>query len=141
MVEDFKNLRLGTVDSWGTFVEGQPVIQRVSADELIVVDPYIAEWDGGRVEVEAGFKHDLASIPRIFHAIIPKTGLHDGPSVIHDWCYVNLHVSRAWSDRLFLRAMESAGTWWLRRHVMWLAVRAGGWVLWNRRVARRKADF
>lgn len=133
MPEMFQNLRLGTVNERGEFVPGQPIIQRISSEEMIVVEPYVAEWDGGRVEVEAGFRHDLASVPRIFHVLVPKTGLHDGPSVVHDWCYVNLWMSRKWSDHLFLRSMEHAGTGWLRRNVMWLAVRAAGWVLWNRR--------
>lgn len=138
MADGFRNLRIGTLDPSGVFIPGQPVVQRVSSKEFIVVEPYIAKWDGGYIEVEPGFRHDLASIPRIFHVIIPKTGLHDGPSVIHDWCYVNLHKSRVWSDRLFLCCMKAAGSWWLRRNVMWLAVRVGGWVPWNRRAARRQ---
>lgn len=139
MAEDFPNLRIGVKDKSGVFITCQPIIQRINKREFVLIEPYYAIWDGGEIAVPKGFKHDLASIPRIFWTIVPKSGLHDGPAVIHDWCYVNLWRTRRLSDLLFLCLMKVVGSWWLRRNVMWCAVRSAGWYLWNRRARRQKS--
>lgn len=124
------------------WVDGQPIVQRISDDEVKLRTHYRARWlddagDEDTVEVEKGFTCDLSSIPRVFQRVVPKVGLHDGPSIVHDWCYVHLWRTRAATDRLFLESMRVVGVHWLRRHIIYLAVRAGGWVLWNRRTRRR----
>lgn len=113
------------------FCDGQPVYRRMSDKEVELVYPYIARWHDGHVTVPTGFRCDLSSIPRVLHAILPKTGLHDGPSVIHDWCYDVRWRSRAESDELFLNCLIAANVSWTRRNILYLGVRAGGQIAWN----------
>ena len=126
---DFPNIRLG-IPAGDTLTPGQPIIQRVTNTELRLIEPYAAVWDGGRLDVIKGFVCDLSSIPRVLHSLIPKTGLHDGPSVLHDWAYQHRLNSRKWADEMFLSAMVAAGVGWVRRNTMYLGVRAGGWAAW-----------
>jgi len=95
--------------------------------------PYSAIWHWNRIDVPTGFVTDLASVPRIARSIIPQIGDQNGPSVVHDWCYRNHWKTRALSDGLFLASMRIAGVNWLRRNIIYSAVRAGGWVTWKKR--------
>lgn len=100
--------------------------------EWILLAPYSAVWDGGKIIVPQGFQTDLSSIPRIARSIIPQIGDQNGPSVIHDWCYRNhWKEDRGASDSLFLEGMKVAGVNWLRRRIIYRSVRLGGWVSWN----------
>jgi len=40
-----------------------------------------------RVTVPAGFVTDLASVPRLLWAIVPRDGLYNGAAVVHDFLY------------------------------------------------------
>ena len=114
-------------------LEGQLDLRYFGGGEWLLLAPYSAIWRDGRVDVPTGFQTDLSSIPRIARSIIPQIGDQNGPSVIHDWCYRYRWETRAVSDALFLAGMRAAGVNWLRRKVMYLAVRAGGWTTWNKR--------
>ena len=83
-------------------------------------------------EVAAGFRTDLASIPRGFRSIIPQVGRHLQPAIVHDWCYAgNTDLTKEESDLLFLAGMKSAGVSWWRRRIMYLAVRWRGKGHWG----------
>jgi hypothetical protein len=98
---------------------------------LITGKPY-------RIDVPKGFVNDLASIPRIFQTIVPKIGKHRGAAVVHDYLYgkkgklSNQTFTRKQCDQIFLEGMKTAGVRFTRRWVMYQAVRAGGWVLFNK---------
>ena len=100
--------------------------------EWILLAPYSAVWKDGRIDVPEGFQTDLSSIPRVARSIIPQIGDQNGPSVIHDWCYRYRWKGRAISDALFLATMKVKAVNWLRRNIIYAAVRAGGWVTWNK---------
>lgn len=78
------------------------------------------------VTVPAGFVTDLASIPRVFRWLFTGHGKSRYPSVVHDYLYEIRH-DRGEADRIFREALEVAGAGWLKRNVMYAAVRAGGW--------------
>ena len=61
--------------------------------------------------VPAGFRTDLASIPRLIRSFYPKTGKQNRAAVLHDYCYrtPELFDDKAKADRLFLKAMISCG--------------------------------
>jgi hypothetical protein len=86
------------------------------------------------IEVPAGFETDLATIPRMFAGLIPVNGKHRNAAIIHDYLYVNKPewCTRALADSIFLEAMEVLGESAWRRRAMYLAVRVGGWVYWDR---------
>ena len=80
-----------------------------------------------RYTVPVGFDTDLASIPRAFLSITGgKIGKHLIAAVIHDKLYRTGEVPRNVADAIFLAAMEALGVSWVRRQVLYQAVRAGG---------------
>lgn len=83
--------------------------------------------------VPANFITDLASIPRLLQPFIAKDGNSRRAAVLHDFRYCLKRGTRAEADALFHEALlaDGVGTWTAR--LMWLGVRAGGWVYWNSR--------
>ena len=81
--------------------------------------------------VPAGFKTDLASIPRPLWSIYPPSTSRKG-AVLHDWCYETrpYGVSRKTADRLLYEGCVSEGLPKARAWVLWVGVRAGGWMFW-----------
>ena len=101
---------------------------------------YVGEVGGDElVLVLAGFKTDFASIPRFAWPVIGHpAGKHGKAAVVHDWLYqYPEEYSRRRCDQIFLEAMRVLDIGWLKRTVMYSAVRLGGWVGWNN---YRKAD-
>ena len=103
-----------------------------------LLEPIGASWtaqNGWRrnIIVPAGFRTDLASVPRVFRSIIPQLGRQNLPAVLHDYLYVtHTFGSRARCDELFLKALAWAGVGWVKRNAMYAAVRVGGWAPWNK---------
>lgn len=114
--------------------------------------------DGTRqcLVVPRGFTLDGASVPRLLWTLtgITPDGLHRAASVAHDYLYRHAgklregvhrvyshgtgwvdaeHVwTREEADRLFARLLRECGVGKLRRRIMYLGVRLGGWISWNR---------
>ena len=86
------------------------------------------------IKAPTGFVTDFASVPRAVWTWIPPYGKHVMAAVTHDWLY---HSAPTWmtrkqADQLFLLMMGHAGVGWMRRRVMYAAVRvraanAGNW--------------
>jgi len=88
------------------------------------------------IVVPKGFTTDFASIPQIFWSMIGSPiGRYTKAAVVHDYLYHSQIYSRRKSDRIFLEAMTVLEVNWLKRRVMYRAVRmfAGG--IWSRRKA------
>lgn len=82
--------------------------------------------------VPAGFVTDLASIPRFFHRVLPKSGLHNYAAVIHDYLYTTGEVKdRKRCDRIFLEGMLVRGVSAWKAYAMYWGVRLCGWKAWN----------
>jgi hypothetical protein len=82
------------------------------------------------IEVPAGFVTDYASIPRIFQNIISTYGQHGKAAVIHDYLYQMVRenrFNRAIADAIFYEAMGVLGVGFIKRYIMYLAVRCFGW--------------
>lgn len=109
------------------------VLVHVGGEAWEVVADFRCRWDGGEIVVSAGFMTDLASVPRLFQAVVPVIGDQNGPATVHDWCYHSQVMPRADADSLFLAGMKAAGVGWARRWAMYAAVRVGGWVPWGKR--------
>lgn len=84
----------------------------------------------GEIEVPAGFMSDGASVPRIFWNLFSPFGDYFGAALIHDFLYTpaNRLFDRATSDGIFLAAMKDAGVPFVRRRLIYRAVRVGGWL-------------
>ena len=121
----------------------QPILTTSDKDGLwyLVNDLTYQTKSGEIITVPGGFDTDLASIPQIFHSIIPVNGRHRSPAIIHDYLYVIQDRTRSEADNIFLEAMESVGVRWTQRYTMYWAVRAGGWLPWNKRTEDKHANI
>lgn len=95
---------------------------------------------GKLITVPAGFKTDLASIPRPLWAVLPPVGAYDAAAVVHDYLYQHNGVSRADADAVLLEAMRILGVRWTQRAAIYAGVRLGGWVAWRKYRRRELTD-
>lgn len=91
-----------------------------------------------------GFVTDLASVPERLHFIFKPDGEYAPAAVLHDMIYqsikgdtmiladdvdtelLNVHHTRLFADRLFLKAMGACNVDRLSRHLIYTGVRLGG---------------
>jgi hypothetical protein len=95
-----------------------------------------------RFVAPAGMETDFASVPRFFVWLLPSYGRYTKAAIIHDYLWRTLvgEGSLSWrdADGTFRRAMRELGVPFLRRWMMWSAVRwaalakRGGLVDWWR---------
>ena len=98
-----------------------------------------------RVCVPTGFVTDFTSVPIGLRNIVPTTGRHGKAAVVHDFLYrcrqvtvmdldgsTSRLVTRKEADEIMLEAMTVLGVRWSLRQTIYLGLRAGGWVTWNR---------
>jgi len=107
----------------------------VGEQTYIVIEPLSYETEGFSLCVNRGFDFDGASVPQIFWSfgLSPMTGSYQRSACLHDALYAcEFGNDRGLCDDLFLEAMESDGVGFLRRMLMYGAVRAFGWVVWNK---------
>lgn len=94
---------------------------------------FVANIGGERVAVitPLGYVTDFASIPRIGQFMINPFGRHAEAAVIHDWLYTlgkrGDWLGRRRADKTFIAALKLLGVNWVKRQVMFWAVRLGGW--------------
>ena len=93
----------------------------------VLSDPWQCGIDGHLIKIPAGFKFDIASIPRVFWPIAGPLSLSLPAPLAHDFFYRFRDVDRKTADRLFRRIMMVEGVGWVRRWVGWGAVRLFGW--------------
>ena len=97
------------------------------------------DWEGpplnGQVvRIKAGFVTDGASIPQIAWTLIgsPMDRPLLGPALIHDALYAaELTPDHSTADWMFLQYMQMAGIGWVKRNLVWSAVRTWGLTVWN----------
>lgn len=100
---------------------------------------FIGEEDSDEfVIVPKGFETDFASVPRLFWTLIPPDGTYTQAAVLHDFLYFKKLYVRKRCDEIFLEAMKVLKVNWFKRRIMYWAVRAFGWIGWNRH--RRKEE-
>lgn len=91
-----------------------------------------------KITVPAGFKTDLASIPRFFWRVLPQVGKYDAAAVVHDYLYRNNGVTRLEADDVLLEAMGVLNVPAWQRSIIYAGVRVGGWKPWNEYRAKEK---
>lgn len=84
---------------------------------------------GDTFTVPVGFETDFASSPRFLHWLISPYGAYTRAAVLHDYLYRELiekgshAVTGRDADGIFRRVMHDLGVPWIKRWVMWAAVR------------------
>lgn len=118
--------------SWGFANDPLMAWQKNSYRAQLREDLIYEDKDGKIYVVPNRFFTDYASIPRVFWLISsPYDPQHRLSAVLHDYCYESrggepYFLNRKECDQLFLRAMESEGESWWRRHAIYNAVRTFG---------------
>ncbi len=81
------------------------------------------------------FVTDHASVPALFRALTPQTGVHSAAAVIHDWLYTiaeppqrprDFRKERFRADRIFLEAMKTSGVGGTQRSFLYRGARLFG---------------
>ncbi len=125
-------------------------VEEIGEDEWRLLEPllYSSPLLGGTVTIPAGWITDFESVPRwlpLAYSLL--YGAAHAPAVIHDWAYTYAGfrlataarpVTRADADKLLYEAMrtpcrphpENEVPPW-KAWLIWLGVRAGGWVPWR----------
>lgn len=108
----------------------KPILPAGTRWELINTFKYTGNED--TFEVPAGFTTDFASVPRVFVWLLPRYGQWTQAAVLHDYLWDRAEageMSKFDADGIFNRALRELGVPYLRRWVMWTAVRwaAGPW--------------
>lgn len=85
----------------------------------------------GKITVPTGFLTDGASIPHPLWSILDPWGPYFSAALIHDFLYSRRssphhNLSRLESDLIFKEAMFNIGVDWLRREIIYRAVRMFG---------------
>ena len=109
--------------------------KRQFIDEWIttgVTEVYLS--DGRKITVPIGFQYDKGSVPRIAWPLMPRD---DRSGVIayqvHDWLYFTAETTRKEADQIMYELLRLGGMGWIRAQSAYRAVRAGGWLYWNKR--------
>lgn len=95
------------------------------------------------IEIPAGFKSDLASIPRPLWWVLASPWDIALEALFHDLFYQEQTVKRRVADQTLLSMMEDRSVPWAVRWTVYLGVRVGGWVAWRqhaRELAARSAE-
>ncbi|OYW42988.1 MAG: hypothetical protein B7Z38_03155 [Rhodobacterales bacterium 12-64-8] len=94
---------------------------------------FVAYLPGRRhiaIAVPKGYVTDFASIPGWIQWLIAPFGRHSEAAVVHDWLYTlgtkGDSKSRKLADQTFRRALAIVGVKFIRRNLMYWAVRMGG---------------
>lgn len=86
---------------------------------------------GREIVVPAGFRTDLASVPRLPIIFWLTGATADEAAVVHDYLYTTREVSRSAADAVMREASAVMGTPGWRRGLMWAGVRVGGGSYWK----------
>jgi hypothetical protein len=65
-------------------------------------------------------------VPRFLWALFPRVGRYFKAAIVHDYMYANAIDSKSAADNLFLLNMKRSGVSFVRRILMYFAVRLFG---------------
>jgi hypothetical protein len=108
------------------FIDCDIVVKQIGDKDFELVEPVTYAGNTQTFVVPAGFRTDLASVPRAFVWLLPRYGRYTRAAILHDYLWHNsasLNVTRADADGIFRRAMRELDVPFLRRWMMWAAVR------------------
>jgi hypothetical protein len=82
------------------------------------------------ITIPPDFPTDLASVPRLFWALLPPNGVYENAAVVHDWHCVRLaagdcRISSRDADGLFRRMAREGHAGLVTRWCLWTGVRWG----------------
>jgi hypothetical protein len=93
---------------------------------------YYSEVVDSDINVPAGFKTDLASVPRLPVVYLLTGDTSNEAAVVHDYLYAAHLFDRKTADAVLLEASAVTGVPAWRRYLMWAAVRLFGSSHWDK---------
>ena len=94
-----------------------------------------------RIQIEKGYTHDGASVPRFARWLIDRDGVHRESALLHDYLYENrgyidldmdsFFYNRKDADQIFRECLKFQGLASWKVFLMYNAVRIGGGLYWN----------
>ncbi|WP_322762283.1 DUF1353 domain-containing protein [Frankia sp. Cr2] len=108
------------------FVSGGVVVEEIDEVSWRVLEAIVYQGNEQLFTVEKDFVTDFASVPQIFTWLIPRYGRYTKAAILHDWLWGLADrggIERADADGIFRRAMRELDVSFLRRWLMWGAVR------------------
>lgn len=87
---------------------------------------YVSDVAQMTITVPAGFRTDLASVPRLPVVYWLTGDTSSAAAVVHDYLYSTGMVPRALADEVLREASQCTGVPAWRRWIMYLGVRLGG---------------
>src|SRR5690348_6275440 len=103
-------------------------VEELDDQNWTVLRPFEYQAKADCYTVDPGQKTDFASVPRLFVWFIPKYGRYTKAAILHDHLCDLAHqggIERRDADAIFRQAMRTLGVPFLRRWMMWAAVRWG----------------
>lgn len=97
-------------------------------------DPFVARIDGEPYVIQAGFKTDLDSVPRLPLAYWIAKGRATTSAVLHDYLYF-IQKPREWCDDVLYEAMKVEGVNSFYRNLIYAGVRAFGGYAYKKKTA------
>ncbi len=107
-------------------------VQQLSDTEWDLLQRLTYQGKFDRFTVPRGMDTDFASIPRVFTWFLPRYGKYTKSAILHDYLWRKKAVAGeiTWidADAIFRRSMRELDVAFLRRWIMWSAVRWGALV-------------
>ena len=103
-------------------------MRQIADFDWVLVEPLKYRGNENLFEVPAESKTDFASVPAVFLWLIPRSGRYTRAAVLHDHLWRTSEVSLADADGIIRRAMVELKVPFLRRWLMWAAVRVASLV-------------
>lgn len=105
--------------------------------------PLVWHHNGGPIRlsvmVPAGYITDLASVPKLFRWLVGASATRTKAAIVHDVLYGPARFDRVVADALFRAIMLEEGVPRFTAHLMWLAVRLGGW--WTYYIGASRTEY
>jgi len=95
------------------------------------------EGSNNVIDVPVGFYTDFASIPRLLWSFLPQWGKYGNAAVIHDFLYWDQSRSRKKADEILLEGMVILEVGFIKRYLIYWAVRLWGWWAWWENQSRK----
>lgn len=109
--------------------DSRPLVRQVSDREWELEEALTYRGESDEFVVPKGMLTDFASVPRVFVWFLPRYGRYTRAAILHDYLWRfrvgndTEPVSRRDADGLFRRVMRELDVPFLRRWIMWAAVR------------------
>jgi hypothetical protein len=111
---------------------GSVIVRELAADDgsrWQLVEPLGYRGRHEDFEVPSGFTTDFASVPQALTWLVPRYGRYTKAAILHDYLWAQCRAGRfAWADAdgILRRTMRELDVPFVRRWLMWAAVRLAG---------------